>query len=83
MHESLFHQLRTLVTFEIESFKNRLDKLRSSHYPSRVALDLIDYLDAELKARRSAIDQILADYPHDPKGAGKRLRSSIGGWSTS
>ncbi len=75
MDDSLFHQLRTLVTFEIHSFEKRLEQLRSSHYPSKVAVEFIDCLNDERKAQRSAIDQIVADHPHDPKGAGERLRS--------
>ena len=76
MDQSLFHQLRMLLSLEIDSFEEHLRTLRSSHYPSNVACDFIDCLNAELEGQRSAIyKQVSSVFPHDPEGAAKNLRS--------
>lgn len=70
-----FYRLETLVGFEIERFAKTLKKLRASHFPSAVAIQLIDELRSALENQQAMLDRIVADYADDPEGAGNRLKS--------
>ena len=75
MNPNHFFRLKTLVAFEIGRFDKALIKLHAAQYPSAVAHDFIEYLRGELESQRTAMAEILQDFPEDPIGAVSRLKS--------
>lgn len=71
----LFRNLQLLVSVEIDNIRQRLNQLAADHYPTTVASSLITQLLEDLAKQEKDIEQIISEYPADPKGAGDRLRS--------
>jgi hypothetical protein len=75
MNRDHFFRLQTLVAFEIDRFRETLKRLSASHFPSAVALKLINELFSFLAESETSLANIAADFREDPEGAGSRLRS--------
>jgi hypothetical protein len=75
MNRDHFSRLQTLVAFEIDRFRETLKRLRASHFPSAVALQLIDELFYYLAEGEKSLPQIATDFAVDPEGASSRLQS--------
>lgn len=75
MNGNHFSRLQTLVEIGLDRFGKVLDRLETHHFPSPVAIELIEELRKEVNDRHSEIRIIAQDFSHDPIGAGQRLRS--------
>lgn len=75
MDAAHFFRLQALVSSEVARFDKTLAKLRSAHFPSNVARELIDDIRVTLSEQQESICRIVEDFEHDPEGAFDRLKS--------
>jgi hypothetical protein len=70
-----FYRLEMLVVFAIDRFGKALDRLDASHFPSATPKAFLQELRSDIANHKTAVGQILDDFPIDPQGATARLRS--------
>ena len=75
MDAAHFFRLQALVSSEVARFDKTLAKLRSAHFPSNVARELIDEIRTTLLEQQESIQRIVEDFTYDADGAFERLKS--------
>ena len=75
MNAAHFFRLQSLVSSEVARLDKTLAKLRTAHFPSNVARELIDEIRATLSMQQESIRFIVEDSVFDPEGAFERLKS--------